>query len=36
MIISEITINEAREVDSIKININDKLVEYIKNKKEYL
>ena len=36
MIISEITINEAREVDSIKININDKLVEYIKKKKEYL
>ncbi len=33
MIISEITINEAREIDSIKININDKLVEYI-NKEE--
>ena len=29
MIISEITINEAREIDSIKININDKLVDYI-------
>ena len=29
MIISEITINEAREVDSIKLKINDKLVDYI-------
>ncbi|MDU1937044.1 MULTISPECIES: recombinase family protein [Clostridium] len=29
MIISEITINEAREVDSIKLKINDSLVEYI-------
>ena len=29
MIISEITINEAREIDSIKLNINDKLVDYI-------
>ena len=31
MIISEITINEAREIDSIKLNINDKLVDYISN-----
>ena len=29
MIISEITINEAREIDSIKLNINDSLVDYI-------
>ena len=29
MIISEITINEAREIDSIKLKINDKLVDYI-------
>ena len=29
MIISEITINEAREIDSIKLNINDGLVDYI-------
>ena len=29
MIISEITINEAREIDSIKIKINDSLVDYI-------
>lgn len=33
MIISEITINELREVDSIKININDNLVNYL-NKEE--
>lgn len=29
MIISEITINELREIDSIKININDNLVNYL-------
>ncbi|MFU7516022.1 hypothetical protein [Clostridium sp. HCS.1] len=29
MIISKITINELREVDSIHLTINDKLVEYI-------
>ncbi|XZI48171.1 recombinase family protein [Clostridium perfringens] len=29
MIISEITINESREIESIKLNINDKLVEYL-------
>lgn len=29
MIISEITINELREIDSIKLNINDKLVDYL-------
>lgn len=29
MIISEITMNESREVESIKLNINDKLVEYL-------
>ena len=29
MIISEITINEARETDSIKLKINDSLVDYI-------
>jgi site-specific DNA recombinase len=29
MIISEITINELREIDSIKININDSLVNYL-------
>ena len=33
MIISEITINEAREIDSIKLKINDSLVDYI-NKEE--
>ena len=27
--ISEITINEAREIDSIKLKINDSLVDYI-------
>ena len=27
--ISEITMNELREIDSIKLNINDKLVEYL-------
>ncbi|MBU3228631.1 hypothetical protein [Clostridium algidicarnis] len=31
MIISEITINELREIDSIKININDNLVNYLSN-----
>lgn len=37
MIISEITMNESREIDSIKLNINDKLVEYlVKKKGEYL
>ncbi|PWX67902.1 recombinase family protein [Clostridium perfringens] len=29
MIISEITMNESREIDSIKLNINDKLVDYL-------
>ena len=29
MIISEITINEVREIDSIKLKINDSLVDYI-------
>ena len=29
MIISEITINKAREIDSIKLKINDSLVDYI-------
>ena len=29
MIILEITINELREIDSIKININDNLVNYL-------
>lgn len=29
MMISEITINEAREIDSIKLKLNDKLVDYI-------
>ena len=29
MIIPEITMNESREIDSIKLNINDKLVEYL-------
>ena len=29
MIISEITINELREVDSIKLKINDNLIEYL-------
>ena len=33
MIISEITINESREIDSIKLKINDSLVDYI-NKEE--
>lgn len=31
MIISEITINQQREVDSIKLKINDNLIEYIGN-----
>ena len=29
MIISEITINQTREIDSIKLKINDSLVDYI-------
>lgn len=29
MIISEMTINELRESDSIKININDNLINYL-------
>ena len=29
MIIWEITINEAREIDSIKLKINDSLIDYI-------
>ncbi|XZH99047.1 recombinase family protein [Clostridium perfringens] len=29
MIISKITMNESREIESIKLNINDKLVEYL-------
>ena len=29
MIISEITINESRKIDSIKLKINDSLVDYI-------
>ncbi|PWX62865.1 resolvase [Clostridium perfringens] len=29
MIISEITMNESREIDSIKLNINDRLIEYL-------
>ena len=29
MIISEITINELREIDSIKLKINDNLIDYI-------
>ncbi|TBX07377.1 recombinase family protein [Clostridium perfringens] len=29
MIISEITMNESRDIDSIKLNINDKLVDYL-------
>ena len=29
MMISEITINEAREIDSIKLKIHDSLVDYI-------
>ena len=33
MIISEIPINEVREIDSIKLKINDRLVDYI-NKEE--
>ena len=35
MIISEITINEAREIDSIKLKINGSLVNYI-SKEEML
>lgn len=29
MIISEITMNELREINSIKLNINDSLVDYL-------
>ena len=29
MIISEITINKLREIDSIKLKINDNLIDYI-------
>ncbi|WP_242863150.1 hypothetical protein [Clostridium botulinum] len=29
MIISEMTINELREIDSIKININDNLINHL-------
>ena len=31
MIISEITINESREIDSIKLKINNSLVDYLSN-----
>ena len=31
MIISEITVNELREIDSIKINLDDKLINYLSN-----
>lgn len=31
MIISEITINESREIDSIKINLDDNLINYLSN-----
>lgn len=31
MLISKITINELREVDSIQININDNLIAYLNN-----
>lgn len=31
MIISEITINELREIDSIKLKIKDSLVDYLSN-----
>lgn len=33
MIISEITVNELREIDSIKINLDDNLISYL-NKEE--
>ena len=33
MIISEITINKSREIDSIKLKINDNLVHYISKEK---
>ena len=33
MIISEITMNESREIESIKLNINDKLVEYLSKRR---
>ncbi|WP_346929108.1 hypothetical protein [Clostridium sp.] len=29
MIISEITVNKLREIDSIKLKVNDNLIEYI-------
>lgn len=31
MLISKITINELREIDSIQININDNLIAYLNN-----
>ncbi|NFO28795.1 hypothetical protein FDB41_10345 [Clostridium botulinum] len=31
MIISEITVNELREIDSIKINLDDNLINYLSN-----
>lgn len=30
-IISEITVNELREIDSIKINLDDNLINYLSN-----
>lgn len=35
MVISEIAINDAREIESIKLKINDRLVDYLR-KEEYL
>jgi len=32
MIIGEITINELREIDSIKIKLDDNLINYLNNK----
>ncbi|EGT0000573.1 hypothetical protein I9Y31_002886 [Clostridium perfringens] len=34
MIVSEITIGEDREIDSIKLKINDGLIEYLSNEEE--
>ena len=31
MIISEITVNELREIESIKINLDDNLINYLSN-----
>lgn len=31
MIISQITVNELREIDSMKINLDDKLINYLSN-----